>query len=541
MRQPNMTDYEETRKNFKLEIPESFNFGFDVVDRWANEQDKLALVCADSSGTRIDRYQFSDIRDLSNRFANMLIGLGINKGDKVFVMVPRIVEIYAALVGMHKLGAMPMPAANILTPKDCEYRITTAGAVAAVIHRDNVDKINAIKDQCPTLKTLIVVGGEAEGWESCAQLMAQASPELERASIPATQASDPMLIYFTSGTTKFPKMVMHRHSYPMAHSVTARYWQDLSKDDLHWTLSDTGWAKFAWGKIYGQWYLGAALMMHDQQGAFNAKRHLDLLQECRVTSFCAPPTAYRMLILEDLSGVDFSNLRHCNAAGEPLNPEVIRAWKEASGVTIYDGYGQTETINLVANFPCVEVRPGSMGKPVPGMNVDIVDDDGNPVPVGEEGNIAVKTKPDYPAGLCDNYYGDEEATNVAWVGDWYFTADRGYKDEEGYFWFVGRADDVIKASGYRIGPFEVESALQAHPAVAESAVVGVPDELRGTVVKAFVVLAPGFVAGDELVQELQEFVKQETAPYKYPRHIQFVDDLPKTISGKIRRVELRNR
>ena len=334
-------------------------------------------------------------------------------------------------------------------------------------------------------------------------------------------------------------MVQHRQSYALAHTATARFWHDLRPTDLHWTLSDTGWAKFAWGKLYGQWIQGAAVVCHDQQGRFDAAAHLDLIARLGVTTFCAPPTAYRMMILEDLRAFDLSTLRHCTAAGEPLNPEIIRVWREATGITIYDGYGQTETTNLIANFPCVPVRPGAMGKPVPGLTVDIVDDHGQPLPDDTEGNIAVRVRPDYPAGVCDGYLEDAEATDAAWVGDWYFTADRGYRDADGYFWFVGRSDDVIKASGYRIGPFEVESALQSHPAVAESAVVGKADDLRGTIVKAFVVLAPGHVASDDLAADIQEHVKRETAPYKYPREVEFVEELPKTISGKIRRVELR--
>lgn len=541
MTAPNMTDYAATCREYRLEVPPDFNFAYDVVDALAADPDRRALVCVDARAEQVDTYTFTDLKTLSNRFANALRGLGLVKGDRVFVMVPRLVEFYVTMLACHKLGVVPMPAASILTPKDCAYRVQRAGAKAAVVHAEHVHKLDAVAGECPTLAQRIAVRGAPAGWQDFDALLDAADPVLERTALPAMAAAEPLLIYFTSGTTKLPKMVVQRHSYALAHSATARFWYDLRPEDLHWTLSDTGWAKFAWGKLYGPWSVGAAVVCHDQQGRFDAARHLELIGRLRVTTFCAPPTAYRMLILEDLRRFDLSSLRHCTAAGEPLNPDVMRVWREATGLTIYDGYGQTETTNLLANFPCVPVRPGSMGKPVPGLHLAIVDDDGRPLPPNEEGNIAVRVRPDYPPGLCEGYFEDPEATARAWVGDWYFTADRGYCDPDGYFWFVGRSDDVIKASGYRIGPFEVESALQSHPAVAESAVVGIPDELRGTIVKAFVVLAPGYVPSDALVTDLQEHVKRETAPYKYPRAVEFLDELPKTVSGKIRRVDLRAR
>ncbi len=539
---PNMRDYEETVAGYQLHVPEFFNYGFDVIDRWAQDRTKLALVWADRSGEEIRKYSFYDLQCLSNRFANTLRGLGFKKGDRLFVMVPRLVEWYAVMLGSIKLGVIPLPAPNILVPKDIEYRINQAEAVGAVVWHENADKLEAAKGNCPGLQHLISLGAEREGWQSFSGLMAQASPRLSREEVEPTRSDDVMLIYFTSGTTRFPKMVPHTQaSYGIGHIITAKFWQDLKPTDLHWTLSDTGWAKAAWGKLFGQWQIGCAVMVHDADPKFDAKTHLKLLETCGVTTFCAPPTVYRMLVLEDLSQYDLSGIRHSLAAGEPLNPEIIRVWKEHTGTTIYDGFGQTESVNLIANYPCMEIRPGSMGKPTPGFVVELIDDDGNPVPQGEEGNIAVKVKPEPPVGLLQEYWRNEEATRESFIGDWYYTGDRAYKDEDGYFWFVGRADDVINASGYRIGPFEVESALQSHPAVAESAVVGSPDPLRGTIVKAFVILAPGFTPGEELVKELQEHVKTETAPYKYPREIEFVTELPKTISGKIRRVELRQR
>ncbi|PNU21461.1 acyl-CoA synthetase [Geothermobacter hydrogeniphilus] len=539
---PNMLDYEETVATYQFTIPEYFNFGFDVLDRWAKDRTKLAMVWADRTGEEIRKYSFYDLQCLSNRFANVLRDLGFRKGDRLFVMVPRQVEWYAVMLGCFKLGVIPLPGPNILVPKDIAYRINQAEAVGAVVWHENAEKLEAAKGDCPSLKHLVSLGEKRDGWHSFEELMAQASPRLSRDEVEPTRADDVMLIYFTSGTTRFPKMVPHTQaSYGIGHIITAKFWQDLKPTDLHWTLSDTGWAKAAWGKLFGQWQIGCAIMVHDADAKFNAKTHLKLMESCGVTTFCAPPTVYRMLVLEDLSRYDLTGIRHSLAAGEPLNPEIIKVWQEHTGTTIYDGFGQTESVNLIANYPCMEIRPGSMGKPTPGFVVELIDDDGNPVPQGEEGNIAVRVKPEPPVGLLGEYWRNEEATRESFVGDWYYTGDKATKDEDGYFWFVGRADDVINASGYRIGPFEVESALQSHPAVAESAVVGSPDPLRGTIVKAFIILSPGFEPSDELVTEIQEHVKAETAPYKYPREIEFMKELPKTISGKIRRVELRQR
>ena len=535
---PAMQDYEATYRDAKMDVPEFFNFGFDVVDRWAEDRTKLALISVDPSGEQAQQHTFWDLKMLSNRFANALRDLGLSKGDRVFVMLPRIPQWYVAMLGMMKLGVVPMPATTLCTPKDIEYRINQAEAVAAITDLENAPKVEEAAGACPSLKYLIMAPGEKRGWLSYDERVEKASPNLE--GVERTRSDDPLLIYFTSGTVGYPKMVLHTQaSYGLGHVLTAKYWHDLGPTDLQWTLSDTGWAKAAYGKLFGQWTQGAAIMQHDARGRFDAQQTLEMVGKYGVTSFCAPPTAYRMMVLEDLQKYQMSNLRHCTSAGEPLNPEVMKKWQDGTGLTIYDGYGQTETVLLVGNYQCLPVRPGSMGKPVPGFEIGIVDDHGSELPDGEEGQIAVKVKPTRPVGLFKEYWKDPEAMERSFVGDWYLTGDKGYRDEDGYFWFVGRADDVIISAGYRIGPFEVESALIEHPAVAESAVVASPDPIRGEIVKAFVILKPGYVSSDELVISLQDHVKSATAPYKYPRAIDFVTELPKTISGKIRRVELR--
>ena len=535
---PNMVDYEAAYINDRLDVPEYFNFGFDVVDRWAEDRTKLALLSADPSGGVSQHHTFWDLKVLSNKYANSLRQLGVKKGDRVFLMLPRIPEWYVAMLGMFKVGALPMPATTLLTSRDIEYRINRAEAVMAITDSENAAKVEEAAAGCPDLKYLSVVGEEKRGWLSFQAQVDSASAHFEAEE--PTKSSDSLLIYFTSGTVGYPKMVLHTQaSCAIGHTLSAKYWHDLKSTDLQWTLSDTGWAKAAYGKLFGQWTLGAAVMQHDARGRFDAALTLQMLETYGVTSFCAPPTAYRMMVLEDLTKYDLSNLRHCTGAGEPLNPEVMKQWESGTGLTIYDGYGQTETVLLVGNFRCLPVRPGSMGKPVPGFTIGVVDEQGDEVPVGEEGQIAVKIKPERPVGLFQEYWRDDEAMENSFYGDWYFTGDKAYKDEDGYYWFVGRADDVIISAGYRIGPFEVESALIEHPAVAESAVVASPDPVRGDIVKAFVILAPDYVPSDELIGSLQEHVRTATAPYKYPRAVEFVTELPKTVSGKIRRVELR--
>ena len=535
---PNMQDYAETYRDFKLDVPEHFNFAFDVVDKWAEDRTKLALISLDPAGENAQHHTFWDLKVQSNRFANVLKGLGVGKGTRTFVMLPRIPQWYVAMLGLMKVGAVPMPATTLCTPGDIEYRVNEAEATLAITDLENSDKVAEAAGNCPSLAHLLLVGDERKGWISYDEQMGQASTTLE--NVEPTRSDDPLLIYFTSGTVGYPKMVLHTHaSYGLAHVITAKFWQDLKDTDLQWTLSDTGWAKAAYGKLFGQWTQGAAVLQHDARGRFDPALTLKIVERYGVTCFCAPPTAYRMLVLEDLAKYDLGSLRHCTGAGEPLNPEVMKIWEDGTGLTIYDGYGQTETVLLVGNFRCLPVRPGSMGKPSPGFTVAIVDEDGEELPYGQEGQIAVKVKPERPVGLLREYWKYPEGMEASFFGDWYLTGDKAYKDEDGYFWFVGRADDVIISAGYRIGPFEVESALIEHPAVAESAVVASPDPVRGDVVKAFVILTPGYVPSDELVVSIQDHVRQSTAPYKYPRVVEFVTELPKTISGKIRRVELR--
>ena len=527
----------EFDENMKMKVPEFYNFAFDVVDKRAETDDKTAMIWIDTNGVTSKEYKFSDISKMSNQFANVLIERGYEKGDKIFVMVPRIPEWHAIIIGCFKVGVIPMPAPKILQPKDITYRLQISEARGAIVFEDSINRI--LDADNSGLKDKIVVGGKYEGWDSYEELIEKSSTELDKSKIEPTRSTDPLIIYFTSGTTKFPKMVMHDQSYALGHYLTAKYWQDLTVDDIHWTLSDTGWGKAVWGKMFGQWIIGTTVVMYNADDPFNPGLHLSILEKFKITTFCAPPTVYRLLIQKDLSKYDFSNLRHSISAGEAINPEVIDKWKEYTGTTIYDGYGQTETVNIIANYGDMKIKPGSMGKPVPGFTVEVIDDDCNILPANEPGHIAIKVKPDYPVGMFKGYYKDEEATKAVFKGDWYLTGDKAYKDEDGYFWFVGRADDVIKSSGYRIGPFEVESALQSHDAVAESAVVGSPDEVRGYIVKAFVVLAEGYEPSKELVHDIQTHVRKETAPYKYPREIEFVKSLPKTVSGKIRRVELR--
>jgi acyl-coenzyme A synthetase/AMP-(fatty) acid ligase len=550
---PNMTDYLATRASFRLEVPERYNYARDVVDAWAvREPGKLALLAVGPDGGDARRFSFADLARSSDRAARFLAGQGVANGDRVFVMLPRVPDWYDVVLGCIKLGAVPMPATTLLTPRDIAYRLNSAEASVVVVDAEGTTKVDQVAADCPSLRTRAYLAGggyggipdeasgQAGGWVSWADGLAAAGdgpPEVE-----PTRSDDPMLLYFTSGTVAYPKMVLHTQaSAGIGHQVTARFWQDLKPSDLHWTVSDFGWAKAAWGKLFGQWAVGAAVFLWDLRGKPDFDLMLRLLGEHGVTTFCAPPTVYRALVLLDLAGYDWSRLRHCVSAGEPLNPEVIKVWQEATGLTIYDGYGQTETVNLLANFRCLEVRPGSMGKPTPGFDVAVIDDDARVLGPGEEGHVAVRVRPERPVGMFSGYWRDPEATAAALRGDFYDTGDRAYVDEDGYFWFVGRADDVITSAAYRIGPFEVESALVEHPAVAEAAVVGKPDPLRGQLVKAFVVLAPGRGGSDALVAELQEHCRTVTAPYKYPREIEFTDELPKTISGKIRRVELRER
>lgn len=534
------TDYQALYEAFELDVPEEFNFGFDVMDRWAQDRTKLALVSLGRHGEKADYHTFFDLSRLSNRFANVLRGLGIQKGERVLVMLESISEWYVVMIGMIKLGVIPMPGTVLLTSKDVAYRVNRAEACMVITDVAHVGRVDRVAQDCPTLRHKMVVDGSVLDWLSYETSMAEVDANLDRSELEPTKSSDPMLLYFTSGTTGYPKMVLHAQRYAIAHEVTARFAQSLSSEDLHWTVSETGWAKAAWGKLFGQMIVGAAIIQWDTPGRFDPDGLLLAMQHYGVTSFCAPPTVYRMLIQQDLSKYRLT-LRRCMSAGEPINPEIIKVWKERFGLDIYDFYGQTETVCVLSNYPFLPIKYGSVGKPTPGHDVRIVDDDGDELPPGEEGNIAIYLGGGRPPGLMMEYWKDPDANASAFRGDWYFTGDRAYRDEDGYFWFVGRDDDVIKSSGYRIGPFEVESALIEHPAVAECAVVGAPDPrgVRGTVVKAFLVLTKEYEGSDELTKEIQDHVKKTTAPYKYPRLVEYVKELPKTISGKILRRELR--
>ncbi len=530
----NMIDYAAERASFQWAPPAQFNFARDVLDRWAEDPAKLALWWIDDFGHE-EKITFAGLSERAQRLCNVLANAGVQRGDTVIVLLPRLVAWWEVLTACLRMGVVVSPGTTQLAPKDLAYRIEASKATAVITDERNAAKFD--EREGLALRARLLVGATRAGWESYEAVVGAASPVFAAAD---TAPDDDALCYFTSGTTGYPKMAIQTQGYGLAHQITGRYWLDLRPDDVHWNLSDTGWAKAAWSSYFGPWTCGATIFVHHAEG-FDPKRSLEVLAQYPITTFCGAPTIYRMVVLQDLSQYEFKTLRHCVGAGEPLNPEVIETWQRATGLVIRDGYGQTESVLLCASFPCLEPRFGSMGKPSPGIDLAVIDDDGSVLPAGREGDVAVRVKPARPPGLFKEYRGDDERTQKAFRGDWYLTGDRAYVDEDGYFWFVGRADDVILSAGYRIGPFEVESALLEHPAVVESAVVSSPDDMRGEVVKAFVVLAAGVAGSDELVKTLQDHVKHVTAPYKYPRKIEFVASLPKTVSGKIRRVELRER
>ncbi|AEF94281.1 Butyrate--CoA ligase [Desulfotomaculum nigrificans CO-1-SRB] len=531
----NMIDYQKERETFKWQLPEYFNFASDVVDKWAENPDKLAMIWVNEQDEEVRR-TFRDFKERSNQLANLLVSQGIKPGDVIILIMPRYIEWWESFLACLRVGAIVSPGTVQLTTKDLAFRIKAANASAIIVDERTAKKFDELTEGLEAIKCKVLVGEPREGWLNYQSEINKFPTEFNTVR---TRSSDGAILFFTSGTTGNPKMTLHTHgSYPFAHIVTGKYWLDLTPDDLHWNLSDTGWGKAAWSSLFGPWHMGATIFVHHET-RFNPKRCLEVLQRYPITTLCGAPTNYRMLVLEDLLKYKFPSLRSCTGAGEPLNPEVIATWREATGLTIRDGYGQTETVLVIGNFPCLPVKPGAMGKPAPGFTVEVIDEKGNILPPGKEGDIAIQVKPEPPVGLFKQYWQEPERTERCFRGQWYLTGDRAVKDEDGYFWFVGRADDVILASGYRIGPFEVESALIEHDAVAESAVVASPDELRGEIVKAFVVLADGYTPSPQLVKELQDHVKKTTAPYKYPREIEFVDYLPKTVSGKIRRAQLR--
>lgn len=535
------TSYDDFREHFRILTPENFNFAYDIVDELARRaQEKKALIWCDESGAQAT-FTFGELKEQSDKVANLLQSLGVKKGDPVMLILKRRYEFWFCLIALHKLGAVAIPATHLLTKKDLVYRNNAAdiAAIIAVPDARVLDAVDESHGDSPSLRHKIVLTGARDGWLALDQALDAVSADFTRPSgAEATCNEDISLLYFTSGTTGMPKMVVHDFAYPLGHIITAGYWQNVMVDGNHLTVADTGWAKAAWGKVYGQWICGSAVFAYDME-RFDPKKLMEVICRHRVTTFCAPPTIYRFLIKEDLSQYDLSHLKYCAVAGEPLNPEVYNAFLRATGHRIMEGYGQTETVVAVATYPWVDPRPGSMGKPSPGYPIDILNEHGQSCEVGEEGQIVIRTANGKPAGMFRGYYRDPELTQSVWHDGIYYTGDMAWRDEDGYYWFVGRADDLIKTSGYRVGPFEVESALLEHPAVMECAVTGVPDPDRGQVIKATIVLTKTSVPGPALVAELQEHVRKVTAPYKYPRVIEFVTELPKTISGKIRRVEIR--
>ena len=542
--QTSFTSQEDFVKNLKIKAPRNFNFGYDVVDAWAAEApDKRAICWTNDKGEHID-FSYADLKRETDKTAAYFKQLGIGKGDMVMLILKRRFEFWYSIIALHKLGAVVIPATHLLTEKDIIYRCEAADikAIVAVGEKVVLDHIQNALPKCPSVKHVISVGPEVyDGFEDFGQGIENAPAYVRNEHV--NNNDDISIIYFTSGTSGNPKMVAHDFTYPLGHIVTGSYWHNLNEDSLHLTVADTGWGKAVWGKLYGQMIAGASIFVYDHE-KFTPADMLKMIETYRITSFCAPPTIFRFMIREDLRKYDLSSLKWATIAGEALNPSVYQEFYELTGIKLREGFGQTETTCTVLTTPWMEPKPGSMGKPNPAYNVDIVMGDGRSAEVGEQGEIIIRIDENQkPYGLFLGYYRDEARTKEAYHDGIYHTGDVAWKDEDGYFWFVGRNDDVIKSSGYRIGPFEVESALMSHDAVVECAITAVPDPIRGQVVKATIVLAASYKdqAGEALIKELQDYVKRITAPYKYPRIIEFVEELPKTISGKIRRVEIRQK
>jgi acetyl-CoA synthetase len=533
--------YKDFLNDFYINVPANFNFAFDVVDIIARETpDKIAMVWCDDKGAEAV-FTFGQMKYYSDKTANFFQSLGIRKGDPVMLILKRRYEFWFCSLALNKIGAITIPATHLLTAKDIIYRNNAAGIkmIVCVNEQKIASHVEESESKSPSLKQKVLVGGSKSGWLSYEEGIEKNSENYTRpVGKEAVKNNDIMLLYFTSGTTGMPKMVNHNFAYPLGHILTAKYWQNVQDNGLHFTVADTGWAKSAWGKIYGQWLSGCAVMTYDYD-KFLPKSMMEVIEKYKVTSFCAPPTIYRFLIKEDLTKYDLKSLKDCAVAGEPLNPEVFKQFYDITGIKLMEGYGQTECTVALATYPWMSPKPGSMGKPSPGYEINLLNEEGKSCEVGEEGQIVIYTGKHKPTGMFDGYYRDEPLTNKVWHNGIYYTGDMAWRDEDGYYWFVGRADDVIKSSGYRIGPFEVESALLEHPAVLECAITAVPDPDRGQVVKATIVTAKNYHPSDELAKELQEHVKKVTAPYKYPRIVEFVSELPKTISGKIRRVQIR--
>ncbi len=534
--------YEDFVRSFRVDVPAAYNFAFDFLARTAaQDPDRPAMVHVSDDGTRQD-YSMSFFEQASNRLANALRRQGLRKGDRVMLILHRRVEFWVSMLALHKLGAVAVPSPALLTAKDIVYRVNFARIRGVIADHGVTPAVQQAQPDCPGLRILVQVGAARlpAGWVNYTGICDDAALEFPRPE-DAAGGADSLLIFFSSGTTGPPKMVEHTHTYPLGHITTGAFWHDLRPNDLHLTVADTGWGKAVWGKFYGQWMAGAVVFVYDFRGKFDPAKLLGILAEHKVASFCAPPTVYRFLVRQDLSRYDLSALRHCTTAGELLNEGVFHAWKEATGLPIHEGYGQTETTLQIATFPFMTPKPGSIGKPCPGWDVVLLNDENTPCAPGEEGEICIRLNSAPPLGLFTGYLDEPEKTARSRQGGVYHTGDKAWMDEDGYFWFLGRVDDLIKSSGYRIGPFEVESVLITHPAVVEAAVTGVPDPDRGQVVKATVVLAQGFAPSETLTKELQDHVKKNTAPYKYPRIIDYVPELPKTISGKIKRAEIRDR
>ncbi|KZX13476.1 AMP-binding protein [Methanobrevibacter filiformis] len=532
--------YEDFKENFQFIIPENFNFAYDVVDKYAKEDpDKIALIwCNDHEEEQI--FTFRDIKKYSDKTANFFKSLGISKGDVVMLTLKNRFEFWFTIIALHKIGAIPVPATHMLKTKDIIYRIKEANVKMIV----SIDEANLIKEYNEAEKKLenelikVAVGSEtSENWINYMENVEKQKDEFKRCEN-RNENNDIMIIYFSSGTSGEPKMVKHDFTYPLAHIITSKYWHNAEEDGIHHTSADTGWMKAVWGGLYGQWIVGTSVFIYDYD-RFDALNLVGKLEKYGVNTFCAPPTIYRFLIKEDLSKYDFSKLNYITTAGEPLNPEVYNKAQEIFDLKLKEGFGQTETVISVANFVWIEPKPGSMGKPAPCFDVKLLGQNNEIVDVGNEGEISIGTI-NIPPGLFKGYHKNEAKTNEVWYDNYYHSGDTAWMDEDGYLWFVGRNDDIIKSSGYRIGPFEVESALISHPSVLECAITGAPDQVRGQIVKATIVLTKGYEPSDELKKELQDHVKKVTAPYKYPRLMEFVDELPKTISGKIRRVQIRN-
>lgn len=543
LEQMTFTSQEDFIKHFKVKVPENFNFGYDVVDAWAAENpEKKAILWTNDKGEHI-QFTYADLKRYTDMTASYFQHMGIGHGDKVMLILKRRYEFWFSILALHKLGAVVIPATHLLTKKDIVYRCNAAGIKMIVAAGEAVitDHILAAMPESPSVEKLISVGPEyPQGFEDFHKGIESAAPFVRPEHVNTND--DIMLMYFTSGTTGEPKMVAHDFTYPLGHISTGVYWHNLHEDSLHLTIADTGWGKAVWGKLYGQMFAGANIFVYDHE-KFTPAEILKKIHDYHITSLCAPPTIYRFLIREDLSKFDLSSLEYCTTAGEALNYSVYEEFKRITGIRLMEGFGQTETTLTLATFPWMEPKPGSMGVPNPQYHIDLLTPDGRSAEDGEQGQIVIRADKGKPLGLFKEYYRAPELTADAWHDGIYYTGDVAWRDEDGYYWFVGRADDVIKSSGYRIGPFEVESALMTHPAVVECAITGVPDEIRGQVVKATIVLAKDYKeqAGPELIKELQDHVKRVTAPYKYPRVIEFVNELPKTISGKIRRVEIRQK